>query len=201
MIFFENSFNSVKTNVHKKIIELYDKRISLSFEEIKKGLLKTTDLFNENKKVKISDVIIYEALKELIETDVLIENKNYKKTNNKQYVLSDLYCFYHLRMKNNDFSNQTYRVLNGLSFEIMVRRNINLLMGYAQRNFDFETFRINGENYQIDLVVDYKSNQHFSLIECKNYHDIYKLDYLEERKILNRLEELEKELKKKKNRN
>lgn len=108
--FFDNSFNSSKTNIHK-IVQLFKDRIGLSIKEI---LSMTQE----------SSVSAYNAINELVQTDVLTEFKSGKTE--KFYVLTDLFCFNYLRKPL--FNSQSYRIVNGLSFEIFAILNAKMIM-------------------------------------------------------------------------
>lgn len=181
--FFDNSFNSTKTDIHKEIVKLFKNRIKLSIDEIKK-------------KLKVSDQLIYSTLKELIETDILIDLPNPKEKNKKDYVLIDLYCYYHLR--NQISSQQRQRIIDGYSLEILAIRNINILLDHINRSgFKYSISKWNGKKSQIDLLVNYENNS-YSIIECKNYNGVYELELEETHKILNRMDEFYDSLKNKK---
>lgn len=76
--FFDNTFNSVKTNIHKKIISMFSNRIKIKIEDIEKEI------------INVSHQLIYNTIKELVETDLLIEIKDNGSKKNKSYILSDL---------------------------------------------------------------------------------------------------------------
>lgn len=179
--FFDNSFNSTKTNIHKQVIELFKDRIRLSFNEIAS-------------KFSYSQKLIYDTLNELEETDVI---KSFKNKNQKEYVITDLYCFYHLRKHN--FTKHKQRIIDGYSLEILTILNIDLILQHIGRNgFSYSVQKWQNPKAQIDLLVNYNNNQLYSIVECKNYNSVYELDIDEKNKLLNRMDEFYNSLKSKK---
>lgn len=159
--FFNNTFNSTKTNLHKEIVSLFSNRIKLTFKEIEKGV--------SNKINSISLKTIYGVLKELVETDVLLELPSFNK-GDKEYLISDLFCFYHLRKSKWKRSNHQNAIIDGFSLEILTYKNIHRILTYLNRGgFNFDMYRWQNKEAQIDMLLHY-SNGHFSLIECKNYN-------------------------------
>lgn len=195
--FFNNSFNSNRTNIHKIIIEMFYDRITLSFEEIKKMLLVHYKKINEK---IVSDTLIYETLNELIETDVLIDNTTQNKKKYKKYTICDLFCFYYLRLNNKeDFKNifeHRFNIIGGYALEILTQKNSHLIAKFLGRSFIYDEdllYKYQNKESQIDLVLEYKSLKNtVSLIECKNYAEKYELDVEEYRKIYKRIENIEK---------
>lgn len=185
--FFDNCFNSYKNNIHKEIVMLFNNRISLSFKEIKEKLIKKDE--------KRSDATIYNALKELVETDILFENKPFKSSKrDTKYVLIDSFCFFSLR-NNNSFNE---RILDGLAFEILVYNNIEHFLKKMGRSFSFNAFRFQNKETQIDLAINYYNTNIFSIIECKNYNNTFVIDEATEKNLLKKISVAEKEIKKKK---
>lgn len=179
--FFDNSFNSTKTNIHKQVIELFKDRIRLSFNKIAS-------------KFSYSQKLIYDTLNELEETDVI---KSFKNKNQKEYVITDLYCFYHLRKHN--FTKHKQRIIDGYSLEILTILNIDLILQHIGRNgFSYSVQKWQNPKAQIDLLVNYNNNQLYSIVECKNYNSVYELDIDEKNKLLNRMDEFYNSLKSKK---
>lgn len=169
--FFDNSFAS-NQGAHEKIVRLFSNRIKLSFSEIKE-VLKEISLPTLNK-----------SLNELVETDILVEIKNYRSAE-KLYVLSDLFFFNYLRKDNP--SNR------GLAFEILLLNNIGLFLNESRK---FTISKWNGKHAQIDLILEFESKD-FLLIECKYSQQVYQLEYEEKAKIENRIAAFKEENNKK----
>lgn len=200
--FFNNSFNSTKTDIHQKIVSLFKDRIKISSDEIVEQILKQFSHKN-NKEQKISLTTIYSALNELEETDVLYKINEKDKNNLSSYVLCDLFLFYAIRNEQkNDlfFNNQKLNITNGYAFEILTLNNIHLVLKELGRlnlnTNEVKVIKWHNKNCQIDLMVDYQTD-HFSLIECKRYNDVYELNNQEIVKIENRQLEFLKNNKKK----
>lgn len=173
--FFKNSFNSIKTNIHLKIISLFKERIKLSINEILSELS------------EFSNVTIYNALKELEDTDVILSINEDRKTKSPDYILVDLFLFFAIRNENQQlFKNtQRFNILKGYAFEISVIRNIHLVLkeiGRFKEMDEFSLFKWQNDKSQIDLIVDYKTN-FYSIVECKYYSDVYELGQEEAKKI------------------
>ena len=195
--FFNNSFTYKRLNLHKIIIELFKERITLSFVEIKNEILKHAKKLKEKR--NIADSTIYETLKELVETDILKETTIKNKQRNKKYTICDLFCFYYLRLNNFEkiinIFDQRFDIISGHAFEILTLNNIHLIVKYLSRNFIYDenlVYKYQDEEVQIDLVLEYRSLKNtISLIECKNYNEIYELDKKEEDKIIKRVKKIE----------
>lgn len=161
--FFESSFNSLRTSVHKEIVELFKDRIRLSAKDIVQRISKKN----------MSVGLIYNAINELVETDVLTEVKTHNKKNGHEYILTDLFCFNFLRKTN--FNSQQHSIVNGYAFEILTLLNIDMILSDLNRGRFEKVERWQSKEAQIDVLVSYP-NDLYSIIECKNHREVFDLN-------------------------
>lgn len=158
---FISTFNSTKTQTHKNIVLCFQNANKLTIKEIKDKI-----------KNKISDVSIYEALNDLEASDILFKIENIKNKNESLYMLSDLFCFYNVKMtnKNNklDILNQSLLdKYNGFAFEIFAFLNIDFIkMKISRLGFKTTEYKFQNDKAQIDMIIDY-GNKKYSIVECK----------------------------------
>lgn len=161
--FFESSFNSLRTNIHKEIVELFKDRIRLSAK----------DIIQKISKKNMSVGLIYNAINELVETDVLTEVKTHNKKNGHEYILTDLFCFNFLRKTS--FNSQQHSIVNGYAFEILTLLNIDMILSDLNRGRFDKVERWQSKEAQIDVLVSYP-NDLYSIIECKNHREVFDLN-------------------------
>lgn len=173
--FFESSFNSTKTNIHREIVELFKDRIRMSAKDIVQKISKSN----------ASVGLIYNAISELVETDVLTEVKTHNKKNSHEYILTDLFCFNFLRKAN--FNSQQHSIINGYAFEILTLLNIDMILSDLNRGRAEKVERWQSKDAQIDLLVSYP-NDLYSVIECKNHREVFELNIEEVQSLMRKTE-------------
>lgn len=161
--FFESSFNSVKTNIHKEIVELFKDRIRMSAK----------DIIQKISKKNMSRGLIYNTINELVETDILTEVKTHKKKNGHEYILTDLFCFNFLRKSS--FNSQQHSIINGYAFEILTLLNVDMVLSDLNRGRVEKIECWQSKEAQIDLLVSYP-NDLYSIIECKNHREVFEVN-------------------------
>lgn len=181
---FDSCFNSYK-NKHKKVISLFEKKQYLTIKYI-------VDELN------ISETEAYRIIKDLKSSNFIAEiEKQINEGNNVKninvYILTDLYCFYSLKISphKNIYSlrDQKFSIFSGFAFEILAYNNIQIIKEEIKRaGFNTIVTKWQNKNAQIDLLLSYSDNL-FSIIECKNYNKIYDFNLEDEYELLNKRNE------------
>lgn len=184
----------------------YDKLFTSSFESNLNLHKKFIDVFKHKRIYKISEIIklnickqsnVYNIIKDLTSSGLLVEIKNYDKikhknvknhNNEKYYMLSDLFCYSYLTYSDN---KQLKAIMDGYGFEIFARNNIDLILdNLGRRNIIAENFAWQNNKAQIDLI-NLANDNVCHIIECKNYNKEFVLSKDYEEKLINKITEFE----------
>lgn len=188
---FDSTFNSNKTNLHREIVELFQYKNHLTIDFI----------FSKLNKVSVQS--IYSALNDLIVSDIVLKIENIKDKNKPIYILSDLFCFYNVKLitKNNHlnlFDGDLLNKYNGYAFELFAFLNTDFIKSEIGRNgIISKQYKFQNENTQIDMLIDYGKHQ-YSIVECKFLNNEFLIDLEYEKNLLNKKNELIKFLKERK---
>lgn len=194
---FLEVFNSAfegKSDIHLDIVNAFKNKNCFTKKELGSFLK------------KYSNVSISNAVDDLVVSDILSEKQNYgKEKRDKIYCISDLFCFYCIKVFNNNIIDQILLeksyTFNGYAFEIFCLLNSQLIKKQILRaGFDSRNYSWHNDNAQIDLIFDYGSKR-FSIIECKNYNSDYTFNHDDVSNLINKKQEFSFYLKSKSQRN
>lgn len=176
---FNQTFSS-NSLAHQKIIDAFQHRKSFNIQSI----IKTTGL---------SKATVLTTLDELVVSDILTIQKNYKnKSRERFYFLTDLFCLSYLKIVKDNilrpsiFEDHTFSIKFGLLFEAVALLNVDLIKRKLGRN-NIETIEYAWRNdeSQIDLIIEY-SDKKYSIVECKFKDSIFKIDDKYQQNLINK---------------